>query len=120
MNGKPMPPQQPGGSEICRLTIYIGEDKMEVDQPLFKAIVQEARAMRIAGATVFHGSAGYGRSTRLHTSDVLFSTDLPVVVEILDYAQKLEPLIKRLAERKGIGLMVCETVQVCGPQRLDG
>jgi PII-like signaling protein len=105
--------------EIRRLTIYLGEDKMDVDQPLFKSIVQEARAMHIAGATVFRGSAGYGRSTRLHTTDVLFSTDLAVVVEIVDAARKIEPLIRRLAERKDIGLMTCETVELRGPRRLD-
>jgi PII-like signaling protein len=68
---------------------------------------------------VFNGSAGFGRSTRLHTSDVLFSTDLPVVVEIVDSVKKIEPLIKRLAERKEIGLMTCEIIELCGPNRLE-
>jgi len=106
-------------SEIRRLTIYLSEDKMDVDQPLFESIVQEARAMQIAGTTVIRGSAGYGRSTRLHTADVLFSTDLPVLVEIVDAARKIETLIRRLADRKEIGLMTCETVELCGPHRLD-
>jgi len=101
-------------SQIRRLTIYLGEDKMDVDQPLFESIVHEARTMHIAGATVIHGSAGFGRSTRLHTADVLFSTDLPVVIEIVDEAGKIEPLIRRLAGRKNIGLMTCETVEICG------
>jgi PII-like signaling protein len=92
---------------------------MDVDQPLFKSIVHEARAMHIAGVTVIHGSAGYGRSMRLHTTDVLFSTDLPIVVEIIDAAGKLEPLIRRLAECKDIGLMTCETVELCGGHPLD-
>jgi PII-like signaling protein len=92
---------------------------MDADQPLFKSIVQEARTMHIAGTTVFRGSVGYGRSTRLHTSDVLFSTDHPVVVQIIDAAQKIEPLVQRLAQRKEIGLMTCETVELCGPHRLD-
>jgi hypothetical protein len=92
---------------------------MDVDQPLFKSIVYEARAMHIAGVTVIHGSAGYGRSTRLHTSDVLFSTDLPIVVEVIDTAGKIELLIRRLAECKDIGLMTCETVDLCGRHTLD-
>jgi PII-like signaling protein len=111
--------QDSARSDIRRLRIYLGEDKMDVDQPLSKSIVQEARAMHIAGATVFHGSAGYGRSIRLHTADVLFSTDLPVVIEIVDVARKIEPLIRRLAERKDVGLMTCEAVVLCGPRRLD-
>lgn len=111
--------QNPAPSEIRRLTIYLGEDKTDVDQPLFKSIVQEARAMRIASVTVIHGSAGYGRSTRMHTSDVLFSEDLPVIVEIVDTAAKIDPLIRRLCERSEVGLMTSETVQVFGPHRLD-
>src|ERR1700683_4370921 len=92
------PMQNSARSEIRRLTIYLGEDKMDADQPLFESVIREARMMHIAGATVIRGSAGYGRSTRLHTSDVLFSTDLPVLVEIVDTARKIEPLIRRLAE----------------------
>lgn len=111
--------QNPARTDIRRLTIYLGEDKMDVDQPLFKSIVQEARTMKIAGATVIHGLAGCGRSTRLHTADVVFSTDLPVVIEIVDVARKIEPLIERLAERKDVGLMILETVELCGPRRLD-
>lgn len=106
-------------SKLLRLTIYLGEDKMDVDQPLFKSIVQEARTMHIAGVTVIHGSAGYGRSTRLHTAEVLFSNDLPIVVEIVDAAGKIEPLIQLLAERKDIGMMTCETVELCGQHRLN-
>jgi PII-like signaling protein len=106
-------------SEIRRLTIYLGQDKMDVDQPLYKSILQEARAMHLSGVTVIHGSAGYGRSTRLHTADVLFSTDLPMVVVIIDTAGKIEPLIRRLAERKDIGPMTCETVELCGQYQLD-
>jgi PII-like signaling protein len=109
-----MPMQDSPRPEIRRLTIYLGEDKMDVDQPLFKSIVQEARTMHIAGVTVFRGSAGYGRSTRLHTADVLFSTDLPVVIEIVDAAGKIEALVRRLAECKDVGLMTCETVELCG------
>lgn len=75
--------------------------------------------MHMAGVTVIHGAAGYGRSTRLHTTDVLFSTDLPVVIEIVDAAGKIEALIRRIAERKEVGLMTCETVELCGQHRLD-
>jgi PII-like signaling protein len=107
-------------SKICRLTIYVGEDKMDENQPLLKSIIQEARTMQLAGATVIRGAAGYGRSTRLHTSDVLFSEDLPVVVEIVDVAAKLEPLIRRVAQRTDIGLMTCETVEICGVHQLSG
>jgi len=109
-------PTRPTG---LRLTIYLGEDKMDAGQPLYKSIVHEARTMRISGVTVIHGTAGYGRSTRLHTSDVLFSEDLPVVVEIVDTESKIDPLIRRLAARTDIGMMTCEAVEILGARGLD-
>lgn len=102
-----------------RLTIYLGEDKQNVDQPLFKSIVEEARLMHMAGATVVHGAAGYGRSARLHTSEVLFSTDLPIVILIVDIEPRIEALIARLANRSDIGLITCEPVEVRGQRQLD-
>jgi len=100
--------------EALRLRIYVGEDKTTGGQPLYHAIVRQARSMHIAGATVIKGAEGYGRSTRLHTSDVLFSQDLPVVVEIVDLRERLEPLMAMLNGYGEIGLITCEPVELCG------
>ena len=72
-----------------RLRIYIGEDKRHGDRPLYEAIVLKARHLQMAGATAVKGTLGYGRSTRLHSTEVLFSEDLPVIVEIVDSQEKI-------------------------------
>jgi PII-like signaling protein len=102
-----------------RLRIYLGEEKREGDQPLYQAIIRQARKMHLAGGTVLRGTQGYGRSTRLHTADVLFSDDLPVIVEIIDLAENLDGLIAMLQTRDGIGLMTRESIELCGPRILD-
>jgi PII-like signaling protein len=56
----------------ARLRIYIGEDKRHGNQPLYEAIVLKARQIQMAGATVVRGTLGYGRSSRLHTTEVVF------------------------------------------------
>jgi PII-like signaling protein len=95
-----------------RLRVYVGEDKQHAGQPLYEAIVLKARQMGMAGATVVRGSQGYGRSTRLHTTEVVFSQDLPVIVEIVDSQEKLQRLVALLGGIREIGLVTCEEVRV--------
>ena len=104
-------PLDPNGQN-ARLRIYIGEDKRHGDQPLYQAIVLKARHLQMAGATVMRGTLGYGRSTRLHTTEVIFSEDLPVVVEIVDSHEKIQSFVALLAGLNDIGLVTCDPVRV--------
>ena len=96
----------------ARLRVYVGEDKQHGGQPLYEAIVLKARQLGMAGATVVRGSQGYGRSTRLHTTGVVFSEDLPVIVENVDSHDKLQQLVALLAGIREIGLVTCDEVSV--------
>src|ERR1041385_4019750 len=61
------------------LRIFIGESDRWKHQPLYEAIVLKAREMHLAGATVFRGPMGFGKSSRLHTAKILrLSMDLPM------------------------------------------
>jgi PII-like signaling protein len=81
------------------LRIFIGESDKYEKQPLYEWIVRKARETGLAGATVFRGLEGYGASSRLHTAKLLrLSSDLPIVIEIVDTNEKIEkfiPLIDR-------------------------
>jgi len=96
----------------ARLRIYIGEDKRHADQSLYEAIVIKARQLQMAGATVVRGTLGYGRSTRLHTTEVVFSEDLPVIVEIVDSEERIAKFVPLLAAFDEIGLVTCDEVRV--------
>src|ERR1700685_2991023 len=96
----------------ARLRISIGEDTRHGDQPLYEAIVLQARRLQIAGATVIRGTLGYGRSTRLHTTEVVLSEDLPVVVEIVDSQDRITEFAPLLAGSNEIGLVACDAVRV--------
>jgi uncharacterized protein len=99
------------GKNAC-LRIYVGEDKRHGDQSLYEAIVLKARQLQMAGATVVRGTLGYGRSTRLHTTEVVFSEDLPVIVEIVDSRDKIRTFVALLAGFNEIGLVTCDEVSV--------
>jgi PII-like signaling protein len=98
--------------KYARLRIYVGEDKRHGEQPLYEAIVLKARHLQMAGATVLRGSLGYGRSTRLHTTGVVFSEDLPVIIEIVDSHDNIRKLTALLVGINEIGLVTCDDVTV--------
>ena len=95
------------------LRIFFGEDDRFEHQPLYEAIVQKAREMHLAGATVLRGPMGFGHSSRLHTAKVLrLSFDLPIVVEIVDTEAKINEFLPILDSMMASGLITLEKVQV--------
>ncbi|AMK11971.1 MAG: DUF190 domain-containing protein [Pseudodesulfovibrio sp.] len=96
-----------------RIRIYIGEDDKLDGQSLAEAVVREARSMGLAGATVFRGLMGFGANSLIHTSKILrLSEDLPVVVEIIDHPDRLEPLLDKLDAMLKEGMVTREPVDV--------
>ncbi|MGL1862598.1 MAG: DUF190 domain-containing protein [Pseudodesulfovibrio sp.] len=96
-----------------RIRIYIGEDDKHKSRPMADVIVEEARKIGLAGATVFRGLSGFGANSRIHTTKILrLSEDLPVVVEIVDHPDKVEPLLEMLDEMMTEGMVTREPVNV--------
>jgi len=94
------------------LRIFIGEDDSYDGRPLYEHIVLEARERGLAGATVLRGPMGFGHSSRLHTSKILrLSADLPIVVEIVDAAAKIEGFLETLDSFMPSGLVTVENVR---------
>ncbi len=105
------------------LRIFIGESDRCHHQPLYEAIVLKAREMHMAGATVVHGSMGFGASSHIHTTKILqLSMDLPFVVEIVDAEEKINAFLPVLEEMMNGGLVTLENVRVVqySPKRTPG
>ena len=95
------------------LRIFFGEADRFERRPLYEAIVLKAREMKLAGATVLRGHIGFGHSSRIHTSKILrLSTDLPVVVEIVDSQERIDSFLHVLDGMMSSGLVTTEKVQV--------
>lgn len=97
------------------LRIFIGESDKEPgrDRPLYEAIVRRAREAQLAGATVLRGPMGFGRHSRVHTAKLLeLSTDLPVVIEIVDAEEKIDAFLPVVDELVTEGLVTLETVRI--------
>jgi len=99
-----------GRAKLVR--IHFGEDDRWQGKPLYEAIVEEARRQDLAGATVFRGIEGYGASTRIHRKHLLTSSDLPVVVSIVDEADKVDRFLPALEAMVKEGLVAVSDVEV--------
>ena len=95
------------------LRVFVGESDTWHGRPLYEAIVARVREEGVAGATVVRGIEGYGASSRLHTSRILrLSSDLPVVIEIVDGAERVDQILPIIEEMVGDGLVTLERVHV--------
>lgn len=95
------------------LRIFIGESDRHEHRPLYEAIVIKAREAHLAGATVFRGPMGFGKSSHLHTAKILrLSMDLPMVIEIVDTEEKVNGFLPVLDQMMGGGLVTMEKVKV--------
>jgi PII-like signaling protein len=95
------------------LRIFIGEADRWHGRSLYEAIVLRAREAGLAGATVLRGLMGFGAKSHLHTAKVLrLSEDLPIVIEIVDRADRIEAFLPALDEMVADGLVTLERAQV--------
>lgn len=95
------------------LRLFIGEDDEYDHKPLYEAIILKAREQGLAGATLLRGPMGYGRGSMIHTTKILrLSTDLPLVIEIVDAEDKIEAFLPTLKGMMGDRLATLENVRV--------
>ncbi len=96
--------------EAKLLRIFLGETDKIGSVNVYEKIVREARQKNLAGATVYRGIMGFGKNSRIHTSKILrLSEDLPLVIEIVDEAKKIEdfiPVIEEILDQANSGALV--------------
>ena len=92
------------------LRIFIGERHQYGRVPLYQWIVKKARERGLAGATVLRGLMGFGAKSHVHTAKILrLSSDLPVVIEIVDTMEKIEAFLPEIDKAIGHGLATIES-----------
>jgi PII-like signaling protein len=99
--------------ERTLMRIHIGESDRLHGKPLYEAIVELLRREKFSGATVLRGVAGYGGSSVYHTDKVLrLSQDLPIVIEVVEFTERIEQILPQLDGMIGGGLVTLEKVRV--------
>jgi PII-like signaling protein len=106
-----------------RLIVYVGESDRWQGQPVYMALVEEAKKHEIAGATVIRGIEGFGLrdSGRIHTARILeLSSELPILVVIIDAQEAIArflPVVKEIVTK---GLVTLETLNVVHHAPIEG
>jgi PII-like signaling protein len=96
-----------------RLTVFLGEEDRYGHKSLATEIVLRAQQAGLAGATVVRGVEGFGASNHLHTARILsISNDLPIVVVIVDEAERIDEFMPQLDELITEGLVIVDDVEV--------
>jgi len=99
--------------ELTLMRIFIGESDRSGKQPLYEALLELFLARGLAGATVLRGAAGFGAGSKLHTDRLLrLSSDLPVVVEVVDSQEKIEAVLPELDNLIKGGMITLEKARV--------
>jgi PII-like signaling protein len=100
-------------SEGSLLRIFIGESDRHAGMLLYEWIVRQAREHGLAGATVLRGVEGFGARSRVRTAKILeLSTDLPIIVEIVDTAKKIDAFVPVIDGAIKDGMATVERVQI--------
>ena len=99
------------------LRIFIGESDKVGQQPLYETIVFEAKKQSLSGATVIRGIMGFGANSKVHTTKLFeISSDLPLIIEIVDTEEKIMEfinIVEQLFEQtKSGGLITIEDAGV--------
>ena len=82
-----------------RYGLESGESDKSPSVPVYEKIVRKAHKDGLAGATVFKGIMGFGGTSRIHTSKILaLSTDMPLIIEIVDKIDRIENFLPKLDE----------------------
>src|SRR5476649_132812 len=95
------------------LRIFISESDKYDGMSLYEWLIKEAKKNGLAGATAIRGIEGYGAHSRIHTAKILdLSTELPVIVEIIDELEKIENFLPTVDQTVKEGLAVVEKVHI--------
>lgn len=99
--------------EKTLMRIFISESDRHKGHPLYKVLLEMLRGQGFAGATVLKGVAGFGAHSVLHTDQLLrLSTELPLVIEVVDEEEKIQQIIPQLDAIMHGGMITLEKARV--------
>lgn len=88
-----------------KVTIYLNEDTPHHLTSLHDAVMSLLLRKGIAGATAMRGMSGFGQRQTLHTIDTEYSRHLPVVIEFVDAAEKVDAVLPSLYDMVSDGVI---------------
>lgn len=99
-----------------KVGIYVAEDQQYHGAAAYAAILDFLFFHNVSGATVTRGIAGFGADRHLYTTRVVeLAVKLPIKVEFIETAEKVEELLPKLQEMAGTGLIEVQDTTIVKP-----
>ena len=96
--------------------IYVAEDQQYHGSAAYAAVLDFLFFHRVSGATVTRGIAGFGADHHMQTTGLVdLAVHLPVKVEFIETAQKVEELLPKLQAMVGTGLIEMHDTTIVKP-----
>jgi PII-like signaling protein len=113
---------QAGGGTVLtsgpakKVAIYVAEDQQYHGSAAYVAILDFLFFRGVSGATVTRGIAGFGSDHQMHTTRMVdMASRLPVKVEFIETAEKVEELLPKLHTMVGTGLIEMHDTTIVKP-----
>jgi len=95
------------------LRIYVREEDRFEGKPLYKKVLEIAKDKGLAGATIFRAIMGYGPSRKIRSlSFADLSSNLPVMIEIVDTEEKIKAFLKEINGLVKHGLLTLQPITI--------
>jgi PII-like signaling protein len=99
-----------------KVGIYVAEDQQYHGSAAYAAILDFLFFHGVSGATVTRGIAGFGADRHLHTTSLVdLAVRLPVKIEFIEIAEKVDELLTKLQEMAGTGLIEMHDTTIVKP-----
>jgi PII-like signaling protein len=103
-----------------KVIVHVGEDHTYHGHTAYSAILDYLFYRGVSGANVVRGMAGFGADHHLHTTRIVrLAENLPVKIEFIESAEKVEELLPKLREIAGTGLIEIQDTTVIKPSETD-
>ena len=110
---KPEAPKKIVNAPAKLVRIYLGESDKRDGEPLYEAIVKKLLMMDFSGATVYRGILGYGAKGHTHKGGRFhLSHDLPIMISVVEKPEKINDLVRIVAEMMQDGIIVTSDVEL--------
>ncbi|MGH9298176.1 MAG: DUF190 domain-containing protein, partial [Acidimicrobiales bacterium] len=98
-----------------RLLVFLTEDDRVGHRPTANALLERARALGLAGGTVWRGIEGFGRGGHLRAARLPdLARGLPLVLEIIDEEERVDDFVEVVRELAPGALVTLEPVRRLG------
>ena len=106
--------------KAMKVSIYLSEGSAYKGVSAYSTILDFLFFRGCSGATVLKGVAGFGADHHMHSANVVEISDrLPIKIEFIETADKVEKLLPKLEEMVGSGLIEVQETTIAKPAEIS-